>query len=50
MVVEVLAPDVDEVEFCDNQGLTYAELALQSDQLSALHNEGEEVKIVASRA
>lgn len=33
-VVEVLAPDVFEVEFSDNDGRTYAELALHSDQLA----------------
>jgi hypothetical protein len=32
-VVEILAPDAFEVEFCDDQGRTYAELALRSDQL-----------------
>jgi len=28
MVVEVIAPDVDEVEFCEDAGPTCAELAL----------------------
>ena len=46
-VVEVLAPDVYEVEFCDDEGQTYAELALRSEQLIALHNQGEALKIVA---
>lgn len=32
-VVEVLAPDVFEVEFIDNDGGTYASLALKADQL-----------------
>ena len=36
-VVEVLAPDVFEVEFCDNDGRTYASLALRADQLLVLH-------------
>ena len=36
-VVESLAPDVFEVEFCDNEGRTYAELALRADQLMVLH-------------
>ena len=36
-VVEVLAPDVYEVEFTDNNGRTYAELALRVDQLLVLH-------------
>jgi len=30
-VVDVLAPNVYEVEFCDEEGQTYAELALQGD-------------------
>lgn len=38
-VVEVLAPDVFEVEFSDNRGRTYASLALRSDQLMVLHHE-----------
>ena len=32
-VVEILAPDVFEVEFSDDDGQTYAELALRDDQL-----------------
>ncbi len=46
-VVELLAPNVYEVEFCDDEGQTYAELALRGDQLIALHNQGETLKIVA---
>jgi hypothetical protein len=46
-VVEVLAPDVYEVEFCDEEGQTYAEFALRSNQLIVLHNQGETLKIVA---
>jgi hypothetical protein len=46
-VVEVLARDVYEVEFCDEDGQTYAELALRGDQLIPLHNQGESLKIVA---
>ena len=46
-VVEVLAPGVYEVEFCDDEGQTYAELALRSDQLVPLHNRGEALRIVA---
>ena len=45
--VEVLAPDVYEVEFCDDEGQTYAELALRGNQLVALHNQGKALKIVA---
>lgn len=46
-VVEILAPDVFEVEFSDDDGQTYAELALRAEQLIALHNQGEKLKIVA---
>ena len=46
-VVEVLGPDVYEVEFCDEDGQTYAELALRSDQLVPFHNQGESLRIVA---
>jgi hypothetical protein len=46
-VVEILAPDVFEVEFSDDEGQTYAELALRGDQLVTLHNQGEALKIVA---
>lgn len=46
-VVEVLAPGVYEVEFCDDEGQTYAELAVRGDQLLTLHNQGEALKIVA---
>jgi hypothetical protein len=46
-VVELLAPDVYEVEFCDEEGQTYVELALRGNQLVTLHNQGEALKIVA---
>lgn len=46
-VVEMLAPGVYEVEFCDAEGRTYAELPLRSDQLVPLHNRGEALRIVA---
>ena len=46
-VVEILAADVYEVEFCDDEGQTYAELALQGNQVVPLHNRGEALKIVA---
>ena len=36
-VVEVLAPGVLEVEFSDDQGHTYAQLALNDSQLMVLH-------------
>ena len=38
-VVEVLAPDVYEVEFSDNDGRTYAELAVKADKVLVLHYE-----------
>ena len=46
-VVEILAPHVYEVEFCDEDGQTYAELALRNDQVVLLHNRGEALRIVA---
>ncbi|MFH0784724.1 MAG: DUF4926 domain-containing protein [Pseudomonadota bacterium] len=36
-VVEILGNGVFEVEFCDNDGRTYATLALRNDQLMALY-------------
>ena len=42
-VVEPLAPGVFEVEFSDNQGRTYATLALRADQLMVLHHDMAEV-------
>ncbi len=38
-VVEILAPGVVEVEFSDDRGRTYAELAVKEDQLIVLHYE-----------
>jgi len=38
-VVEVLAPNVYEVEFTDNEGRTYAELAVKEEKLLILHYE-----------
>lgn len=46
-VVEILAPDAYEVEFCDDEGRTYAQFALRTDQIIVLHNQGEALKIVA---
>lgn len=37
-VVESLAPDVFEVEFSDDEGKTYAILALPGEQLMILHH------------
>ena len=42
-VVEPLAPGVFEVEFSDNEGRTYASLALRSDQILVLHHDLVEV-------
>jgi Domain of unknown function (DUF4926) len=36
-VVENLAPGVFEVEFSDDEGRTYAQLALKENQLLVLH-------------
>ena len=41
-VVEILAPDVYEVEFCDDQGRAYAFSSLHAEQLLVLHNHGKE--------
>ncbi len=38
-LVERLAPGVYEVEFSDDEGRTYASLALHADQLIPLHHE-----------
>jgi Domain of unknown function (DUF4926) len=43
-VVELLAPDVFEVEFCDEGGQTYAELALRSEQFIVLRHQGKEIR------
>lgn len=46
-VVEILSPEVFEVEFSDDDGQTYAEFALRNDQLIVLHNQGRGLKIAA---
>jgi hypothetical protein len=38
-VVEKLAPGVFEVEFSDDEGRTYASLALRNDQILILHHQ-----------
>lgn len=38
-IVEVLGPGAFEVEFSDDEGRTYASLALKAEQLLALHYE-----------
>ena len=37
-IVEVLAPSVAEVEFCDDQGRAYAMAALRSEELIRLYH------------
>ena len=39
-VVELLGLDAYEVEFCNERGETYAELALRGDQIVPLHTKG----------
>jgi len=46
-IVELLAPNVYEVEFSDDEGQTYAEFALRNDQLILLHNQGKGLRIAA---
>ena len=46
-VVEILASDVYEVEFRDDEGQTYYELALRAAQIMPLHNQGDALQIVA---
>ena len=41
-IVEILAPDVYEVEFCDDRGRAYAFASLHTEQLLVLHNQGKE--------
>jgi len=38
-VVELLGPDAYEVEFCDDAGRSYAQLALPGEQLMVLRYE-----------
>jgi uncharacterized protein DUF4926 len=38
-VIEVLGPQVFEIEFSDDSGRTYAQLPLRGDQLLVLHYE-----------
>ena len=40
-VVALLAPEVVEVEFVDNDGRTYALVTLRADQLMVLHYEAQ---------
>ncbi|MGC8989026.1 MAG: DUF4926 domain-containing protein [Verrucomicrobiia bacterium] len=49
-VVEILGADAYEVEFCDEDGQTYAQLALRADQLVPLHNRGKALKLPLVKA
>ncbi len=44
-VVELLENDAYEVEFCDEEGQTYAQFALRSDQILPLHSAGKSLKV-----
>ena len=46
-VVEILSLNAFEVEFCDDDGETYAEFALRAEQLVVLHNQGKALQLVA---
>jgi hypothetical protein len=46
-VVEILAPDTFEVEFSDDEGRTYAMLALQDGMLMALRYQPDQSPSVA---
>ncbi|HEV1286211.1 MAG TPA: DUF4926 domain-containing protein [Bryobacteraceae bacterium] len=39
VIVGEWAPEVYEVEFCDNDGKTYALVALKAEQLLTLHHD-----------
>ncbi len=49
-VVEVLASDVFEVEFCDENGQTYAFQTLRANQIVALHNHGHPLRAMGREA
>jgi hypothetical protein len=38
-VIERLGPDVFEIEFCDDEGRTYAQVAVPAEQLMVLRYE-----------
>ena len=44
-VVEVLDAGVYEVEFCDDEGQTYAQFALRADHLMPLHTQGHALRM-----
>ena len=49
-VVGLLGAGVYEVEFCDEDGQTYAELALRADQVVRLHNRGQALRMALTEA
>ena len=49
-VVEILDAGVFEVEFCDEDGQTYAQFALRADQLMPLHSRGKSLRMALAEA
>ena len=49
-VVEMLDDGVYEVEFCDEDGQTYAEFALRADQIMPLHSRGKSFRMALTPA
>lgn len=49
-VVELLGPGVFEVEFCDDDGQTYAQFALRADQIMPLHSRGKALRMALAAA
>jgi hypothetical protein len=45
VVVEALGHDAFEIEFVSHSGETYAQLALTTDQLIVLHNQGKSLTL-----
>jgi len=49
-VVEVLDHGVYEVEFCDEDGQTYAQFALRADEIMPLHSRGKSFRMALAEA
>jgi hypothetical protein len=49
-VVEILGRGVYEVEFCDDDGQTYAQFALRAEQIMPLHSRGKTLRITLAAA
>lgn len=49
-VVEILDDGVYEVEFCDEDGQTYAQFALHADQVMPLHSRGKSLRMALAEA